>query len=319
MLKRFIPILVIMFMTTIFFTQHTQAVSEWDEAVTVYGAALENDQNLQTQTAEVLGVEDNDIISYVYREDSMRYLNQDYANNILKSSIRIQQRNEGHGLDLTINEEMGRITQITPQMYQNALITSGITDAVVVIGAAEDVTGESALAGIYKAFAEQGEEVNEEYTQNAQQELNVINNITQQNINVDGFSQEQLNKMITEIKINIIDEGGDLSEEQIRNIVNDQMERNGLDGILTETQVNNIINIVIQIQNSGIFQSEEANRLLDSSRDLVNQITSSDAFDQAKEQAAQIGKEIQESGVWQNFLNALQDFIDLILNFFRSN
>lgn len=306
-------------MTTIFFTQHTQAVSEWDEAVTVYGAALENDQNLQTQTAEVLGVEDNDIISYVYREDSMRYLNQDYANNILKSSIRIQQRNEGHGLDLTINEEMGRITQITPQMYQNALITSGITDAVVVIGAAEDVTGESALAGIYKAFAEQGEEVNEEYTQNAQQELNVINNITQQNINVDGFSQEQLNKMITEIKINIIDEGGDLSEEQIRNIVNDQMERNGLDGILTETQVNNIINIVIQIQNSGIFQSEEANRLLDSSRDLVNQITSSDAFDQAKEQAAQIGKEIQESGVWQNFLNALQDFIDLILNFFRSN
>ncbi|HJE19447.1 MAG TPA: DUF1002 domain-containing protein [Aliicoccus persicus] len=319
MLKRFIPILVIMFMTTIFITQHTQAVSEWDEAVTVYGAALENDQNLQTQTAEVLGVEDNDIISYVYREDSMRYLNQDYANNILKSSIRIQQRNEGHGLDLTINEEMGRITQITPQMYQNALITSGITDAVVVIGAAEDVTGESALAGIYKAFAEQGEEVNEEYTQNAQQELNVINNITQQNINVDGFSQEQLNKMITEIKINIIDEGGDLSEEQIRNIVNDQMERNGLDGILTETQVNNIINIVIQIQNSGIFQSEEANRLLDSSRDLVNQITSSDAFDQAKEQAAQIGKEIQESGVWQNFLNALQDFIDLILNFFRSN
>lgn len=306
-------------MTTIFITQHTQAMSEWDEAVTVYGAALENDQNLQTQTAEVLGVEDNDIISYVYREDSMRYLNQDYANNILKSSIRIQQRNEGHGLDLTINEEMGRITQITPQMYQNALITSGITDAVVVIGAAEDVTGESALAGIYKAFAEQGEEVNEEYTQNAQQELNVINNITQQNINVEGFSQEQLNKMITEIKINIIDEGGDLSEEQIRNIVNDQMERNGLDGILTETQVNNIINIVIQIQNSGIFQSEEANRLLDSSRDLVNQITSSDAFDQAKEQAAQIGKEIQESGVWQNFLNALQDFIDLILNFFRSN
>lgn len=319
MLKRFIPILVIMFMTTIFFTQNTEAVSEWDEAVTVYGAALENDQNLQSQTADVLGVEDSDIISYVYREDSMRYLNQDYANNILKSSIRIQQRNEGHGLELTINEEMGRITQITPQMYQNALITSGITDAVVVIGAAEDVTGESALAGIYKAYSEQGEEVNQEYTQNAQQELSVINNITQQNINVEGFSQEQLNKMITEIKINIIDEGGNLSEEQIRNIVNEQMERNGLDGILSETQVNNIINIVIQIQNSGIFESEEASRLLDSSRDLVNQITSSDAFDQAKEQAAQIGKEIQESGVWQNFLNALQDFIDLILNFFRSN
>lgn len=304
-------------MTTGFITQNTEAVSEWEEAVTVYGAALENDENLKAQTAEVLGVEDSDIVSYVYNEDSVKYLNQDYPNNILKSSIRIQQRNEGHGLELTIDESMGSITQITPQMYQNALITSGITDAVVVIGAAEDVTGESALAGIYKAYAEQGQEVDQAYTQNAQQELSIINNITQQNINIDGFSQEQLNKMITEIKINIINEGGNLSEEQIRNIVNDQMEKNGLDGILSETQVNNIINIIIQIQNSGIFQSEEASRLLDSSRDLVKQITSSDAFDQAKEQAAQIGKEIQESGILQQFLDALQDFIKLIMDFFK--
>ena len=317
MIKRFLPVLVALFMTSIILSQSTFAVSEWDEAVTVYGAALENDQNLQAQTAQVLGVEDSDKISYVYREDSIRYLNQDYSNNILKSSIRIQQRNEGYGLDLTINESMGRITQITEQMYQNALITSGITDAVVVIGAAEDVTGESALAGIYKAFEEQGEAISEEYTQNAQQELSIINNITQQNVNIQGFSQEQLNKMITEIKINVINEGGNLSEEQIRNIVNDQMERNGLDGILSEQQVTNITNIIIQIQNSGIFQSEEASRLLDSSRDLVNQITSSDAFADAKDTAQQIGREIQESGVWQRFLDALRDFMNSVLNLFR--
>lgn len=317
MIKRFLPVLVAMFMTSIILSQSTLAVSEWDEAVTVYGAALENNQNLQSQTAQVLGVEDSDVISYVYREDSIRYLNQDYSNNILKSSIRIQQRNEGYGLDLTINESMGRITQITEQMYQNALITSGVTDAVVVIGAAEDVTGESALAGIYKAFEEQGEAISEEYTQNAQQELSIINNITQQNVNIQGFSQEQLNKMITEIKINVINEGGNLSEEQIRNIVNDQMERNGLDGILSEQQVTNITNIIIQIQNSGIFQSEEASRLLDSSRDLVNQITSSDAFADAKDTAQQIGREIQESGVWQRFLDALRDFMNSVLNLFR--
>ncbi len=317
MIKRFLPLLAAMFITSVIVSQSTLAVSEWDEAVTVYGAALENDDNLKSQTAQVLGVQDSDKISYVYREDSIRYLNQDYSNDILKSSIRIQQRNEGHGLDLTINESMGQITQITEQMYQNALITSGVTDAVVVIGAAEDVTGESALAGIYKAFEEQGEAISEEYTQNAQQELNIINNITQQNVNIEGFSQEQLNKMITEIKINVINQGGDLTEEQIRSIVNDQMERNGLDGILSEQQVTNITNIIIQIQNSGIFQSEEASRLLDSSRDLVNQITSSDAFADAKDTAQQIGREIQESGVWQRFLDALRDFMNSVLNLFR--
>lgn len=299
------------------FSSKASAVSEWEQAVTVYGAALEQDQNLRNQTAQLLGVEDSDKISYVYSQDTVKYLNQNYANSILKSSIRIQQKNQGHGLDLTINESMGNITTITEQMYQNALITSGVTDAVVVIGAAEDVTGESALAGIYKAYEEQGEQINEEYTQNAQQELNVISQITQQNININGFSQEQLNKMITEIKINVINEGGNLSENQIRNIVNDQMEKNGLDGILSEQQVNNIINIIIQIQNSGIFQSEEADRLLESSRDLINQITSSDAFGEAKKQAQQIGKEIQESGVWQNFLRALQDFFRSIMDFFR--
>ncbi len=317
MIKRFLPLLAAMFITSVIVSQSTLPVSEWDEAVTVYGAALENDDNLKSQTAQVLGVQDSDKISYVYREDSIRYLNQDYSNDILKSSIRIQQRNEGHGLDLTINESMGQITQITEQMYQNALITSGVTDAVVVIGAAEDVTGESALAGIYKAFEEQGEAISEEYTQNAQQELNIINNITQQNVNIEGFSQEQLNKMITEIKINVINQGGDLTEEQIRSIVNDQMERNGLDGILSEQQVTNITNIIIQIQNSGIFQSEEASRLLDSSRDLVNQITSSDAFADAKDTAQQIGREIQESGVWQRFLDALRDFMNSVLNLFR--
>lgn len=317
MIKRFLPLLAAMFITSVIVSQSTLAVSEWDEAVTVYGAALENDDNLKSQTAQVLGVQDSDKISYVYREDSIRYLNQDYSNDILKSSIRIQQRNEGHGLDLTINESMGQITQITEQMYQNALITSGVTDAVVVIGAAEDVTGESALAGIYKAFEEQGEAISEEYTQNAQQELSIINNITQQNVNIEGFSQEQLNKMITEIKINVINQGGDLTEEQIRSIVNDQMERNGLDGILSEQQVTNITNIIIQIQNSGIFQSEEASRLLDSSRDLVNQITSSDAFADAKDTAQQIGREIQESGVWQRFLDALRDFMNSVLNLFR--
>lgn len=317
MIKRLLPLLAAMFITSVIVSQSTLAVSEWDEAVTVYGAALENDENLKSQTAQVLGVQDSDKISYVYREDSIRYLNQDYSNDILKSSIRIQQRNEGHGLDLTINESMGQITQITEQMYQNALITSGVTDAVVVIGAAEDVTGESALAGIYKAFEEQGEAISEEYTQNAQQELSIINNITQQNVNIEGFSQEQLNKMITEIKINVINQGGDLTEEQIRSIVNDQMERNGLDGILSEQQVTNITNIIIQIQNSGIFQSEEASRLLDSSRDLVNQITSSDAFADAKDTAQQIGREIQESGVWQRFLDALRDFMNSVLNLFR--
>ncbi len=78
---------------------------------------------------------------------------------------------EGHGLDITVDESMGDITEITEETYKNALLTSGITDAEVVIGAAEDVTGESALSGIYKAYESQGEAIDTERTQNSQEEL----------------------------------------------------------------------------------------------------------------------------------------------------
>ena len=48
-----------------FGAQNANAASEWDNAVTVYGAALEQDSNLQNETANLLGVEDTDMIDYV--------------------------------------------------------------------------------------------------------------------------------------------------------------------------------------------------------------------------------------------------------------
>ncbi len=49
-------------------------------------------------------------------------------------------------------------------------MTAGIQDADVTIASSEDVTGESALAGVDKAFEEQGEEVDSSRTQVAQEE-----------------------------------------------------------------------------------------------------------------------------------------------------
>lgn len=316
MLKRMILTMAVLFLLP--FSLQAEAAEEWDEAVTIYGAALESDENLREQTSDLLGTEEGDIVDYVYSEDVNRYLGQNYDNSVLKSSIRIIQHDPGYGLKITVDETLGEITQISDETYQNALLTSGITDAEVVIAAAENVTGESALSGIYKAYNVQGEEIPEERTQNAQDELEVISDISQENENVDGFSQVQLNKMITEIKVEIVNQfDGDVTEEDVRQIVDEKMEENGLDGILTEDQINRIIVIILNIRDSGIFTGEEADRLIDSSRDLLDQITSSDAFDDAREQAEQIGREIQESGAWQSFVDALRNFFNSLFNFFR--
>lgn len=300
-------------------TATLKAASEWENAVTIYGAALENDDGLREETGSLLGAEDGDETGYVYSEDLQNYLNVSYDDSVLKSSIRIIQRDPGHGLEITLNEDMGEITHITEETYQNALITSGVTDADVTIAAAENVTGESALSGIYKAYEVQGEDIPEERTRNAQEELEAITDIAAENSGVEGFSQVQLNKMITEIKIDIVNNyGGDVTEEDVRNIVDEKMQENGLDGILSQAQIDRIVGIILDIRDSGIFSGEEADRLMESSRDLVDQITSSDAFSEAQDRAEEIGQEIQESGAWESFVDALRNFFSRVADFLRN-
>lgn len=315
MKRKMMPLLIVLlFMMPL----NAKAASEWNEAVTVYGAALENNQELLDDTREILGAAEKDKIEYVRSGDVERYLGVTYDNSVLKSSIRILQKDAGSGLDITVDESMGQITKITEETYKNALLTSGITDADVVIGAAENVTGESALSGIYKAYEAQGQEIDPERTRNAQNELETISDITENNSNTEGFSQEQLNKMITDIKIRVIEAGGNLSEGEIRNIVGEELEANGLNGILSQEQIERITVMIINIQDSGLFQSEEAQNLLDSSKNLIDDITSSEGFTEAKDKAQELGKDIQESSAWESFKNAVSDFFKAIVDFFKS-
>lgn len=298
--------------------QNANAASEWDNAVTVYGAALEQDSNLQNETAELLGVEDTDITDYVYSEEVNQYIGKSYDNSVLKSSIRIIQTAEGSGLNIDINEEMGQILLISEETYQNALLTSGITDADVTIAAATDVTGESALAGVYKAYQAQGEDIDPAKAQNAQDELEAITDISEENSGVEGFSQVQLNKVITEVKVEIVNNfNGDVTEEQVRTIVDEKLAENGLDGMLSQQQIDRIIVIIMNIKDSGLFTGEEADRLVDSSKDLLDRITSSDSFQDAKDKATELGNDIVNSEEASSFMDSLRSFWDRIVEFFK--
>lgn len=316
--KSVLLLLVLLFSVLPFTSQDIKAASEWDQAVTVYGAALESNPDLQDQTAELLGATDSDMVDFVYSEDVNQYINQSYDNSVLMSSIRIQQTDEGSGLKINIDESLGNITMISEETYQNALLTSGITDADVTIAAASDVTGESALAGVYKAYANQGEEIDPERTQNAQDELDAISDISSENESVEGFSQVQLNKVITEVKVEIINNfNGDVTEDQIRTILDEKLNANGLDGILSQAQIDRLVEIFNQLKDSGIFTGEEAQKLVNSSEDLINRITSSDTFKDAKDSATALGKDIAESEEINSFMDALRDFWDRIVEFFK--
>lgn len=280
-----ISILSVLVIATIFYPkQQAQAVTEesWDNAVTVYGAALENNPSAKETTSNLLGTKNSDKTTYVNAEDLNKYLNMQSSNDVLKSSIRITKTSKGSGLNLTINQDQGQITKVTEDTYKNALMTAGIKDADVTIASSEDVTGESALAGVYKAFEAQGESIDSNRTQVAQEELSTINEISEENKGQEGFSQSQLNKTVAESKQAVAEKSGNVSVTEITNIVNQKIEDNGLTNIINENQVNKIVNVIDSAQKDGIFDGENAKDFIKNSKDYVNDIVKSDDFKNAK-------------------------------------
>ncbi|UBH09652.1 DUF1002 domain-containing protein [Macrococcus armenti] len=304
-------------------TNRAQAVTQeaWSEAVTVYGAALEQNNTLKDKTSTLLNSSPQDKTTYVYAEDLGKYLNLQSNNDVLKSSIRIKKLSAGSGLTLNINQSAGKITKITEDTYKNALLTAGVTDADVTIAAAEDVTGESALAGVYKAFEAQGEPIDQSKTQVAQEELNSIANINEQNSGVNGYSQEQLNKAIAEAKAEIAKQGGNLNTTEIKNIVIQKIENNGLMNIINENQINIIVNFIENAQNNGIFNGENKDQFINSAKNYVDDIKNSDGFKKATDKAKELGNNItdtlKDESFWDKILNFFQSIIDWIVGLFK--
>ena len=88
------------------------------------------------------------------------------------SSAKITRQEAGKGLVIKIVTP-DNITQVTNEMYANAMLTAGIEDAIVEVAAPKPVTGHSAFVGIYKAYEVSGETLDTERTDVANDELNL--------------------------------------------------------------------------------------------------------------------------------------------------
>lgn len=107
------------------------------------------------------------VVSY---QDELHYFpNTTYTGRELSSSL-ITIRQPGEGISIT---KSPNITQVTEEMYQNALLTAGIHDASIQVTAPEPVTGTAALTGIFKAFETvTGEKLDTNRLQAANEEVN---------------------------------------------------------------------------------------------------------------------------------------------------
>ncbi|MEG0380972.1 MAG: DUF1002 domain-containing protein, partial [Kurthia sp.] len=145
--------------------------------IAVYGSSLTaNEKASVKKSLNVAADEETEEIT-VTGQDIAKYIQDGDARARLYSSAKITPADKGAGLVINIVTP-DNITQVTSDMYSNAMMTAGIEDAKVDVAAPKAVSGHSALAGIYKAYeVTTGKKLDPERTDVANQELGVATDL----------------------------------------------------------------------------------------------------------------------------------------------
>lgn len=275
--------------------------------VVTLGSSLTESQKsgtLKTLTAPLNGANYQTIT--VTGSDVVKYLNPSgdnfTTNSGVWSSAMIQKTSAGSGINVKILDYDGKnnITTITANQYKNAALTAGISDANIYVTSAIPIDGSGALAGVYAAFAKNGDALNQKQVNAAQDEMNTLSGITRENKSKDGYSDAQLNNAVAGAKSDMAKIGNNISDSQIRDIVNNQIKINHLENTINNNQKNQIVNILIEVRDSGALKNKNF-----------------------KAQAAELSKQIEKNA--QNIFNKFntpenrnwfQQIWDSVVNFF---
>lgn len=153
------------------------------------------------------------------------------------SCVYVELLPEGSGLSIATNN----VTWWTEEMYISALTTAGIKDARIIVSAPFEVSGTSALSGIYKAYEDMtGLSLDELAKQVSTEELTITGDLAQQIGNMDSTS------IVSELKL-VLNETKNMSDDEIRAIITEIAGRYNVH--LTDTQVNQLISLCRSLEN----------------------------------------------------------------------
>ncbi|HEM4052063.1 TPA: DUF1002 domain-containing protein [Streptococcus suis] len=268
----------------------TDVINEkWGKPTLVYGGGLSDAQ--ATEVNNLFGISDINNVSrqIVLGTDMDQYLGTSGADTTsLYSSVLVQKQDAGKGVVVDIKTPQN-ITLITEAQYANAAITAGATDVLIDVAAPIQVTGESALTGVYKALAANGETVDTARTEVAQQELTTVNEVATAHTGDANFDSSALDKAVAEIKTALADykqsNGQVASESDINTIINDVLANNGLENVITADEVSKLVTFAKAYQETSAIDSAEVAAQL-------NQFKQ-----QAEQQISEAYKNLQDSGI----------------------
>lgn len=279
----------------------------WGQPTFVYGGGLS--QAEISSTAELFDIESMDNVAHTpaLGEDLVNYLGYGSGNTAsMISSVLVQKdNNSGVNVDILTPEN---ITTITEQQYTNAAITAGVEDVNIEVASIRPVTGESALTGVYKALDVNGEELDQERMEVAQEELETTSDIVE-NEALDDEESTRLDGVIVEIKQQLSDIKDNTDQlatrEEIEQIINEALDRYDLRNVISIENVNILINYFENYQQTSAIDSAQV-------REQLNEFANNlgDRLDGAWQQA-------EESGLLDRIANFFRDIIQSITSLFN--
>lgn len=189
----------------------------------------------------------------------------------LYSSVKIQKLGKNKALEVNIVTPQN-ITKVTADMYRNAAATLGLEHAQITVASPVQVTGESALAGIYYSLEKNGAKVSQESKNLAQEELTTLAGINEENTGKKNFDADKLNVALTDIKTavaNAKNNKKDLSKDDIQKIVKETLKNYKLDGAMSSKQINLIINFAVNLSKSSVVSNKNFTKTLTDLKDSI--------------------------------------------------
>ncbi|MBN8237011.1 DUF1002 domain-containing protein [Halobacillus kuroshimensis] len=257
--------------------------------IVVYGEALSEAQ--KSEVADLLKVDQHEQVDEfsVNGQDLNEYIGGN-PNSNMYSSVKILHKDNGEGLSIEIVTQ-DNITQVTKEMYTNALLTAGVENAEVLVASSVKVSGHSALTGIYKAYDAKGVKLDESRMKVASDELDIATDIAEE----EGIDQDKVSELLTEIK-KAIAEQDPATKEEVEQIVQEQLQTLNIE--LSEEDRQRLTDLFDQMRNLNINFDQVKNQLDDltgSIQDIIN-----------------------DDGFWSSFRSAVQSFFQSLKNFISS-
>ncbi|MED3562096.1 DUF1002 domain-containing protein [Bacillus xiapuensis] len=259
--------------------------------VIVYGAQLSTSQ--KEEVRKLLEVTDPSQVREITAtgQDLVNYIKGDAHANMY-SSAKITRDDSGKGIIVNIVTPEN-ITEVTKDMYANALLTAGVKDAVVDVAAPIKVSGHSALVGIYKAYdTGKGANLNKDRTEVASEELSLATNLAKK----DGMNSDKVTQLLTEIKQEIAAQHP-ATKEDIANIVDEKLK--SLNISLNDKDRQMLIDLFDKMRNLNINFDNVKSQLDNLAQDVKQKVENA-----------------VDSGFFQKVADFFQKLIDAIKSIF---